>query len=166
VLGVLSLQLALGWLHGAMLNRQHKELVALRDDIQTLTDSLDENAYAPGQEEGPIVPTRHRHRTNRHRLQTVAFVVRQDDATQKDKEKDQATDAATKDMKEAKDSAQKAIEKAQEARSKLSIEENYRKAEEKKKLEAAENVWTKWAGIGLLIAFLALVIRAWLRRRG
>ena len=73
---------------------------------------------------------------------------------------------ARKELEESKNSAQKAVKDAREVQSKLSIEENYRKAEEKKQVEAAQNTWTKWVWATLGLLALAMVGRAWLRRRG
>ncbi len=167
IAAILALQLTMNWIHGALLNRQHQDLVALREDIQDLTESLEANASTESnQESEALVPLHSRSRSRHHRLQRVAFTRLQEETPKKPQEDTPQQDPAAKELEDARKSAREAVEKARDTQSKLSIEENYRKAEEKKKLQSAEDTWMKWAGAGLVITFLALVIRAWLRRRG
>ena len=76
-------------------------------------------------------------------------------------------DPTIKDVQKTRDSEKKAIADARDIRQKLSIEENIRKADEKKKVEAATSSFyplVYWAmGIGLL-AFI--VGRVWRARAG
>ncbi len=181
LVAVLAAQVGLLWLHGGLLNRQHSEMQAMRQDIQDLTEALDSSASDYGQipEEGSFQPAssgqstnqgsngRHqRHQRHRHpRIQTVSHVnfILQD--TQDNAPEGQ--DPTIKDVQKTRDSEKKAIADARDIRQKLSIEENIRKADEKKKVEAATSSFyplVYWAmGIGLL-AFI--VGRVWRARAG
>ncbi len=171
---VLAAQVALLWLHGGLLNRQHTELQAMRLDIQDLTEALDNSANDRTQtpEEGsyrPIASDPHPTMANRHhqhaRLQPVTHIklILQD--TQDNAPEGQ--DPTMKDLQKTRDSQKKAVADARDIRQKLSIEENARIADEKKKVEAATNSFypiVYWAmGIGLL-AFI--VGRVWRARAG
>ncbi len=178
---VLAAQVGLLWLHGGLLNRQHAEMQAMRQDIQDLTEALDNSASDHGQapEEGSFQPASsdqstnqgsnrypQRHQRHRHpRIQSVSHVNFIVQATQDNAPEGQ--DQAMKDIQKSKDSAKKAIADARDIRQKLSIEENIRKADEKKKVEAATSSFyplVYWAmGIGLL-AFI--VGRVWRARAG
>jgi CHASE3 domain sensor protein len=72
---------------------------------------------------------------------------------------------AQKRLQEAKASARKAVSEAREVQSKLSIEENMRRAEEKAQIKEAENAWQKWFWIALGAGAIAIVVGAWRRRR-
>ena len=175
LVAVLAAQVGLLWLHGGLLNRQHGEMLAMRQDIQDLTDALENSASDDSQvpEEGSFHPAsssqsslRPHHRRHQHpRIQTVShlnFILQdtQDNAPE-------GQDPAMKDLQKSKESAKKAIADARDMRQKLSIEENIRKADEKKKVEAATSSFyplVYWAmGIGLL-AFV--VGRVWRARAG
>jgi hypothetical protein len=58
------------------------------------------------------------------------------------------------------------VSEAREVQSKLSIEENIRKADEKAKVDSAENTWQKWLLAALGAGLLAVAVRSWLSRRG
>jgi len=149
VLVLLALLVGLTWLNGAMLNRQHHELTALREDVQVLAESL-EQGLDEG-EEGVVpsgLPKRHRH------------LVRVQQA------QEDGADPALKDLKESRDSAAKAVREARDVQRKVSIEENARLADEKAKRDAAEHTWRPWLYGALIVAFLGWILRAWLRRRG
>jgi hypothetical protein len=163
ILGLLSLQVGLGWIHGQLLHRQHGDLAVLRLEMQNLSESLEENAAGAVPQDESLVPLRSR-RDRRGSLQRVARM--QEPTQEAPKEEKPEADQAAKEAKDARESAQKAVAKARDAQSKLSIEENARKAEEKAKLQEAENRWTKYAGWGIVIALLALAARAFIRRRG
>ena len=75
-------------------------------------------------------------------------------------------DQAQKDLQAAKASALKAVDDARKVQSQLSIEENIHKAEAKARVEESENAWQKWLWIALGAGMVAMVVRAWLRRRG
>lgn len=173
LVAVLTAQVGLLWLHGGLLNRQHGELKAMRQDIQDLTEALDNglgnDAQAP--EEGAYRPASGGRRANRgpqHRLRRLQavnharFVLQdaQDNAPD-------GQDPAMKEIQKSKDSAKKAVADSRDMQQKLSIEENARKAEEKKKVDEATSSFyplVYWAtGIGLL-AFI--VGRVWRARAG
>ena len=163
---VLAAQVGLLWLFGGLLNRQHGEIQAMRQDIQELTEALDNGSFDQGQapEEGSFRPAHHpkHRRPSRNRLQNTGdlHLVLQDD---QDKAPDNQ-DPTMKETQEARDSAKKAIADARDIRMKLSIEENARKADEKKKVEAATSSFypiVYWAmGIGLLAFIIGRVWRA------
>lgn len=171
LVAVLAAQVGLLWLHGGLLNRQHREMQGMRQDIQDLAEALDSSAgdHAQIPEEGSFQPAysgRPSHRRHQHpRLQNVnhaRFILQdsQDNAPE-------GQDPTMKDLQKTRDSQKKAVADARDIRQKLSIEENIRKAEEKKKVEAATSSFyplVYWAmGIGLL-AFI--VGRVWRARAG
>lgn len=158
VVALLAGQLGLIWIQGGLLHRQHHAIQGLREDIQSLTESIElgDGVVSEG-EEGGFVPARGRHSARRRAtLSRVAHIGLQDESTEQ----------ATRELDEAKKSAEKAVKEAREAQQKLSFEENARKAEEKAKLEKAQSTGQKWVWIGLAAGLVALVIRSWLRRRG
>ncbi len=181
LVAVLTAQVGLLWLFGGLLNRQHGEIQAMRQDIQELTEALDNGSFEQGQapEEGrfqpasssPLDPLNHRphrphrrHHRRRHLQATsnlhVVLQDKQDNAPDKQ-------DPTMKEMQEVRDSSKKAVADARDIRQKLSIDENIRKADEKKKVEAATKSFYPiiyWAmGIGLA-AFL--IGRVWRARAG
>jgi len=155
VLVLLTLQLGLLWLHGTMLQRQHAELAALREDVQALAESLDQDSQDGGEEGAQPI----RDRARRGALVPVA--LRQPAPPEPEEDK-----ALKKDLEATRQSERDAVAQAREVRQKLSIEENARKADEKAKLEAAGKAWSPlvWAGLGVAVG--ALLVRSWLRRRG
>ena len=171
---VLAAQVGLLWLHGGLLNRQHGEMQAMRQDIQDLTEALDNSSddHARSMEEGSYRPassdlrtTTSQQRHRQPRLQAVNHVKlilqdAQDNAPE-------GQDPAMKDLQKSRDSAKKAVADSRDIRQKLSIDENIRKADEKKKVEAATSSFyplVYWAmGIGLL-AFIGG--RVWRARAG
>ena len=174
LVAVLTAQVGLLWLHGGLLNRQHREMQGMRQDIQDLTEALDSSVSdtAPAPEEGSFRRATFHQHSNRgqqyHRhphLQTVSHLnlILQD--TQDNSPEGQ--DPTMKDLQKTRDSQKKAVADARDIRQKLSIEENIRKADEKKKVEAATSSFyplVYWAmGIGLL-AFV--VGRVWRARAG
>ncbi len=147
VLAVVSiLQLGLLWIQGAQLYRQQETLQALRLDIQELAEIID-SANPQSGDEGHWSPSAHRGRHGRLRLVT------------------QEEDEGVKETRQSREAAQKAIKDANEAQRKLSITEAAKKAEEKEKIQAVETAWTRWVWIALALVALALMLRAWLRRR-
>jgi hypothetical protein len=149
----LALQLGLLWIQGAQLHRQNQVLQGLREDIQALTESLDSNPSATSSDDaGGAVPARFLHRSEAPKQVAVLGV-------------EEEQEAAARDLKASKDSAQKAIKDAREVQSKLSIEENIRKADEAKKVSAATSSWQRWVWAAMGLVVLALVIRSVLQRR-
>ena len=149
VVVLMVMQLALLWLQGGLLHRQHQDLVALREEVQELTDTVSEGLYPEEEYEESAAPIRHRrHAPRLLRVQALAD-----------------EDPARKELQESAASGQKAVEQVQEVQSKLSIAEAARKAEEKAKVEEAESGWQKWLLVALGVGLLAWVIRAWIQRR-
>lgn len=153
-LALLCGQLGLLWIQGRLLHRQHQDLVDLKAEIQYLAESLDSAMVEPPAEEETLAPAR-RLRTRRPPLARASYIQQEDSG-----------EAATKELEASRESAKKAVKESRETQSKLSLEENARKAEEKAK---ARSVWNQGT-IGLLISLgalvVALIVRAWLRRRG
>jgi len=155
VLTLLTLQLGLIWIQGGLLHRQHRELQDLREDVQYLSDALDQNLLQDSGTDTEVAPTHTRLRRLPSRLLRVRHLQEPSD-----------DERARKEQEASRESARKAVSDAREVQSKLSIEENIRKADEKKQVEAAQNTWQKWVWIALGGGVLAMVVRAWLRRRG
>lgn len=150
----LALQLGLLWVQGAQLHRQNQVLAGLREDIQALTESLENNQGSASSDEEPAaVPAGFFNDPPPPKKVAVLGA-------------EEEQEPATKDLQASKDSAQKAIKDAREVQSKLSLEENARKAEEARKVRAATDSWQKWAWGALALVALALVGRSVLRRRG
>ncbi len=152
---LLVLQLGLLWIQGVQLHQQNQLIGDLRSDIQDLADSLDsgQDSSQP-QDDSDTVPLHHRLQRRPH-LQRVATLRLQED--------DQ--DAVAKELQATRDSEKKAVKDAREARSKISIEENARKAEEARKVQGATDTWQRWSWAALGLLGLAWIVRAWLRRR-
>ena len=152
---LLAMQLGLLWIQGVQLHRQNQLLVDLRTDIQDLADSLDadQDPSLP-QDDTDVVPLRHRARQHAH-LQRAAMVL----GIQEEE------DPAVQEVQAAKKSQQKAVKDAREAQSKLSFQENARKAEETRKIQGATDAWLRWAWAAAGLLCLAWVVRAYLRRR-
>ncbi len=152
----LGLQLALLWLQGAQLHRQNQVLQGLREDIQALTDTLEGGQPMDGND-GPeplAVPVRYQSQAAPSRDKVAVLGVEDEQA------------AVSKDLEAAKKSAQDAVKEARETRAKISIEENARKAEETRKVQAATQSWQKWVWLAMALAVLAFGARSVLRRRG
>jgi ElaB/YqjD/DUF883 family membrane-anchored ribosome-binding protein len=149
----LALQLGLLWIQGAQLHRQNLVLEGLREDIQALTESIDEGqSSTSSDEDGPAVPARFQ--THPEPKQRVAVLGVEEEQ-----------DSASKELQASRDSAQKAVKEAREAKSKLSIEENSRKVEEASKVQAATHSWQRWTWGAFGLVVLALVARSVIRRR-
>lgn len=156
VVVLLCAQLGLSWVQGRLLHRQHQDLVDLRGELQSLTDSIEQGGAEAAPEETSLAPARHPKQHRGRQLVRVSHIGIQEDGTEQ----------ATKDLDAAKASAQKAVKDARKVQGQLSIEENARKAEEKAKVKAIENSGTKWIFASIGVGLLALVVRAWLRHRG
>ena len=150
----LALQLGLLWMQGAQLHRQNLVLQGLREDIQALTETIEEGQAPNGfDEEAMAVPASLALDPSAREKLAVLGVQEEQDPAQKE-------------IQESRESAQKAVKEAREARSKLSIEENIKKAEEAKKVQAATRSWQTWVGWALALVVVALIVRSVLRRRG
>lgn len=151
---LLGLQLAMLWLQGAQLHRQNQVLQALREDIQALTESIEAGQGPVSYEdEATAVPAGFLPKAAPQKRMAVLGVQEEQEA-------------AAKEMQASRESAQKAVKDAREAQSKVSIEENARKAEEAKKVQAATGAWQRWAWGALILGALAFGARAWIQRRG
>ncbi len=188
LVAILAAQVALLWLHGGMLNRQHGEIQAMRQDIQDLTEALDNSTYDQGQDQGQdqgkdrsapgegsvYAPAHHRHphspgwqrpgkqRPGRQRLGRVSLVLQDNQDNAPDKQ-----DPTMKETQEARESAKKAIADARDIRQKLSIDENIRKADEKKKVDAATSSFLPIVYGAMALGILAFLLgRMWWARSG
>ncbi|MBK9796025.1 MAG: hypothetical protein IPP58_05930 [Holophagaceae bacterium] len=149
----LALQLGLLWIQGAQVHRQNQVLQALREDVQALAESIAAGQSSfPQEGEGSTVPLGRRPQAGT--LQKVAVLGLEEDQ-----------DPVAKELKAGRESAQKAVQEAREVKSKLSIEENVRKAEETKKLQSATTAWQGWIWGAMALVALALGARAVIRRR-
>lgn len=155
---LLTAQLSLLWLQGMQLNRQHHDLAGIREDIQSLAETLDQNSNGAAQETDGYSPAR----SARSGRSAYLRVKRQED---KQEGKTESENAADKDMKAAKESAEKAVKDARKVRSQLSLSENARIAEEKSKIKEARSEWEMWALAAGALVIGALVLRGWLRAR-
>lgn len=150
---LLVLQLVMLWIQGAQLHRQNQVLQGLREDMQALTDSL-ENGQGPVsfEDDSQAVPVRFQTAPPPAKRAAVLGVQEEQEA-------------AAKDLQASRESAEKAVKEAREVRSKLSLEENARKAEEAKKVQAATSTWQRWVWGALALLVLAWLARAVLQRR-
>ena len=152
---LLAAQLLMLWLQGAQLHRQNQVLQGLREDLQALTESLDSNqGPVSGSDDTEAVPANTPPKAQARSHQHVAVLGIQEEQ-----------EAATKELQASRDSAQKAVKEAREDQSKLSLQENARKAEEARKVQGATNAWQKWSLAALGVLVLAWLARAYLRNR-
>ena len=163
VLTLLVLQLGLLWMQGSMLQRQHEDILGLREDVQSLAEGLDQDddGWNASGDEGSPSPARRR--IKRQQPARVAKAVFLQGGSEEDN-----SEAVNKDLEAARASALAAVAKAQDTRSKMSIPENIRKADEKAKLERARQPDHSrlWLGLGAGLGLLALGLGSWLRKRG
>jgi hypothetical protein len=152
VVAMLGVQLLLSWLQGSLIHRQHKDLLALREDVQYLAEAMDQGPGEEDYEEEELAPARRPH-PRIPRLQRIQTQPTEDEAAQKD-------------LQDSRASGQRAVSQARAVQGQLSIEENIRKAEEKAKLEEAGGAWQNWLWAALGAGLVAVGVRAWLRRRG
>jgi hypothetical protein len=149
---ILALQLGLLWIQGAQLHRQNQALEGLREDIQILTESLEDSqssaAYGDG---GAVVPVHFQASPESKKMAVLGIEEEQD--------------PAAKELQASKDSAQKAVKDAREVQSKLSFQENARKVDEARKVQAATSSWQLWSWWAIGFVVLALVARSVIRRR-
>ena len=150
----LALQLGLLWIQGAQLHRQTQVLQALREDIQALSESIDSSQTpASSEDDAMAVPARFQPKSAPPAKVAVLGVQEEQEA-------------AAKEIQASRESGQKAVKDAREAQSKLSFEENARKVEEAKKVQAATRSWQYWVWGALGFVALALMARSVIRRRG
>jgi cytoskeletal protein RodZ len=150
---ILVLQLGLLWIQGAQLHRQNQVLEGLRDDIQGLTESIEDSRSSTSHEdESTSVPVRFQATPEPKKKVAVLGI-------------EEEQDPAAKELQASKDSAQKAVKEAREVQSKLSLEENARKAEETRKVQTATSTWQLWSWGAIAFVVLALGARSIIRRR-
>jgi len=141
-------QLGLLWVQGRLLDRQHRDLVALCEEVQILSEILDE-AFVPSEGTEGMAPLR--------------GVSGQAQGLQRVR---QDPDPAAQELEASRRSARSAVEQAREAQQKLSIEANARKAEAAAQVRRAERKGRTWLWVALSVGLIAFVVRAWLRGRG
>ena len=159
IITLLVLQVGLLWVHGNMLQRQHEAILDLREDVQSLAETLEDQGEADASPEAYAVPARlglARHR--RARLARVAYLQH---------EHEPEDDAALgKELDASQQSGAQAVIKAREIQAKLSISENIRKADEKAAVAAEGRKMRPWLWAGAALAVLAMLARSWMRKRG
>ncbi len=172
---LLAANLGLLWVQGAQLNRQHDTLRQLHSDIADLTDALD--AYANGndgsgdpQDDGGAVwapAARHHARPRASHLIRARYQEPPSSSAQpaNPPAEQDGMDQGRKDIEDANKSARDAVAKAREDQSKLSIEENYRKGQEERKVQEAQYAWTRWVWAALAFLIVAFAVRAWIIKR-
>ena len=150
---LLALQLGLLWIQGAQLHHQNHVLEGLREDIQALAESIDDGQSSTStDDDGATVPVRFQTQSEPKNKVGVLGV-------------EEEQDPAVKELQASRDSAQKAVKEAREVQSKVSIEENARKAEEARQVQAATSTWQLWTWGALALVVLTLVARSVIRRR-
>jgi len=172
VLTLLVLQLGLLWLQGSLVQRQREDILGLREDVQAMAESLEDDPQGQAESEGRPIPVRLRAhvRTHaRHRVRLVRaawFQAKTDDDDKANGGKADELDAARRDLDRSKQSTKEALDKARDVQDKLSITENIRKAEDKAKVMAEGQQLRPWLWAGAGLALLAMIARPLLRRRG
>ena len=162
VVTLLALQVGLLWTHGSLLQRQHDDLQALREDVQALAESLDQD-QDPDDGDAAGARARPARAVPRHRGRVRRVAFQQAEAP-RDPAADPSDQTAAQELDAARRSGQEAVAQARDAQEKLSISENARKAEAAAQASAgARRTWL-WAGAGAVL--LVLAGRALLRRRG
>jgi len=150
---LLALQLGLLWIQGAQLHRQNQVLEGLREDLQALAESLDNGQSSTAyDEDGTAVPATFQ--ASREAKKKVAVLGVEEEQ-----------EPAARDLQATRDSAQKAVKDAREAQSKISFQENARKVEEARKVQAATSSWHLWTWGAIALVVVALGARSVLRRR-
>lgn len=150
---ILTAQLALLWLQGMQLNRQHHDLAGLREDMQALAETLEQHSGESQETEEGYAPARSRH----PRRSPYLRVHRQ--------EEDKDAAAAAKELQASKESGQKAVKDARKVQSQLSLSENAKKAKEKAKVKEAVSNWEMWALAAGALVLGAFLVRGWLKSR-
>ena len=165
ILTLLALQVGLLWIHGNMLQRQHEAILDLREDVQSLAETLeqDEEEGDASADGNPVPAHRRLARRPRSRLARTCYLQEESDADS----------VAKKETADANQSALDAVAKAREIQKKVSIPENIRIAKQKEReLAAVASVgaegrrWRPWLWAGAGLAVLAMVAGASMRRRG
>ncbi|MFN8010317.1 MAG: hypothetical protein U0P81_02825 [Holophagaceae bacterium] len=157
--GILAAQLGLAWIQGRMLNRQHAQLLEMREDIQGLAEALEQATADPGVEEDSLAPARRpRHRIRpAGDLRRAAFRLRQEEKPEQD--------PAAKELEAVRQSQEKAVKDAKVAQRKLSVAAAAQRAERAEKVDNASKGFM-WAVLGAaVILFGAYAARGFIRRQ-
>lgn len=157
VVVLLTLQLGLGYVQGALLHRQQAELHSLRTDLQDLTEALEQSHGAADNGTGS-----EDWRPASRRARRGPYVLAARTVLDGDEE-----DRIRKEQEKSAESARKAINDARKAQGQLSVAENAHKAEAaatQKRVDTAQDQWQKWVFIALGLGVLGLAARAWIRR--
>jgi hypothetical protein len=154
VIMLLAAQVGMLWMHGSMLERQHTDLRALREDVQDLAESLDDfQGSLDDTGSGDLRPSRNRLHRAHPRIQRVRMEEPDPEEAQRQRVVDQ------------RKAEKEAVAKARDVQEKLSLEANARKADEKAQAEAKAHPSNHLGWFVAAAAVLALLVRAWLRRR-
>ena len=184
ILALLTAQVGLLWFHGSLLQRQHEEIQALREDVQNLAEDLyqdqegadpgggDEGASAqPARAAGPRMAgpwsadLRLSRRPRTGRAARTAWIQAQGVGTAPADEGDPTLKDAQKDLAAAQQSGQEAVAKARKVQDQLSWSVNAQKAEEAAKIQEAQDKGRTWMWAATGLAMAALMVRLKLRRR-
>ncbi len=156
---ILAAQLCLAWIQGRMLNRQHAQLLEMREDIQGLAEAIEQSYADPRMEEDSLAPARrprHPARPAGH-LRRAALRLRQEEKPEQD--------PAAKELEAVRQSQEKAVKDAKVAQRKLSIEAAAQRAERAEKVDKASKGFM-WAALGAAaILFGAYAARGFIRRQ-
>lgn len=153
---LLTAQLGLAWIQGRMLNRQHDQLLDIREDIQGLAEAIESSYGDAPQEEGTLAPAIRRHHRRHLRRPRLAGYRIQDQGEQ---------DPAAKELEAARQSQEKAVKDAKVTQKKLSMKEAAERAERVEKIDNASKGFM-WATLGAaVVLFLAFAARGFIRRQ-
>jgi len=158
IVALLSAQLGLLWMQGSMLERQHGDLQSLRQDVQDLSENLEqfEGSFDQGASDSFVRPSSRRlpgHRRGR------ALRVRLEE------QRSESDEGVRKQLEENRKSEREQVDKAYELKAKLSLAENARIADEKAKVEAAAHPTRRLASIAMAVVLGVLLVGFWLKRR-
>jgi len=161
VVTLLVLQLGLLWIQGSQVQRQREDILGLREDVQAMADSLDEDQQGGVEGDGrPVLVRMRGHgRVRGHRPARLARVTYFQARPDPD-------EGARKELDQAQRSAQEAVAKAREVQGQLSLSENARKAQEKAQVDAEGRKLRPWLWAGAGLALLAMLARSVIRKRG
>ena len=164
---LLAAQLGLAWIHGRMLNRQHAQLLDIREDLQGLAEAIEASYGEALQEEGTLAPAaldRHRRPAHRpfRRPRLVSHRI-QESPDQESSGKEQ--DRAAKELEASRASQEKAVRDAKVAQKQISFREAAERAERVEKIDNASKGFM-WATLGAaVLLFGAFAARGFIRRQ-
>ena len=164
VVVLLAVQVGLLWTHGSLLQRQHDDIQALREDVQALTDSLYDEEDQDGWDSNQANPNPHPARSKGRRggqPVPVAFMR----ATGEADEGDPALKEANKELDASLKSGKEAVVQARKVQEQLSLSANYEKAEARKRQEAETRTWVPWIWAAVAVALGSMLARSLYRRR-